>query len=82
MTPHRAFEFDCNHGFRDLYSNSILILKFLDFFEEHVKNRSPIPDNPDSVSGLAFIDLFILDISAKLLEIMEATAFLPNFSKI
>ena len=53
--------------------------KFLDFFEEQVRNKSPSPDNPDSVSSFAPSLPPSSLISEKLLEMTDATAFSPKF---
>ena len=52
--------------------------KFLDFFDEQVRNKSPRPDKPDSVSECTFSFLPTDFISAKLLAITDATAFSPK----
>ena len=53
--------------------------KLRDLSDEQVRNKSPSPDNPISVSGLPPSFLQTRLISAKLLEIIDATALSPNF---
>ena len=44
-----------------------------------MRNKSPIPERPASVLFFAFIDFATVVISAKLLEMIEATALSPYF---